>query len=60
MSISFLAPGRVGPIRATAEPLRVGRANAVVEVRVVDTGKDDRLIAVALLTATVLDRPSGQ
>jgi len=38
-----------------AEPLRVGRANAVVEVRVVDTGKDDRLIAVALLTATVLE-----
>ena len=60
MSISFLAPGRVGPIRATAEPLRVGRTNAVVEVRVIDTGKDDRLIAVALLTATVLDRPPGQ
>jgi uncharacterized protein (TIGR00369 family) len=60
MSISFLAPGRIGPIRATAEPLRVGRTNAVVEVRVIDTGKDNRLIAVALLTATVLDRPSNQ
>jgi uncharacterized protein (TIGR00369 family) len=55
ISISFLAPGREGPIRATGTPLRVGKADAVVEVRVVDRGRDDRLIAVALVTVKVID-----
>lgn len=55
MAISFLAPGRVGPVRATGAPLRVGKADAVVEVRVVDRGNDDRLIAVALVTVRVID-----
>jgi uncharacterized protein (TIGR00369 family) len=55
MSISFLAPGRVGPVRATGTPVRIGRADAVVEVRVVDRGKDDRLMAVGLVTLKLID-----
>jgi uncharacterized protein (TIGR00369 family) len=55
ISVSFLAPGRDGPIRATGTPLRVGRTDAVVEVRVVDGGRDDRLIAVGLVTVKVID-----
>ena len=54
MSISFLAPGRVGPIRATGTPLRIGSDQVVADVKVVDLGNDGRLIAAALLTAKVL------
>jgi uncharacterized protein (TIGR00369 family) len=50
ISVSFLAPGRVGPIRASAELLRAGQRDAVSEVRVVDVGRDDQLMAVALVT----------
>jgi uncharacterized protein (TIGR00369 family) len=55
MTISFLSPGRVGPIRATGTPLRVGRTDAVAEVRVIDRGKDDRLMAVGLVTVKLID-----
>lgn len=54
MTIHFLAPGRIGPVRATGVPLRVGSDSAVVEVKVVDTGKADRLMATALLTIRAL------
>jgi uncharacterized protein (TIGR00369 family) len=54
IAVSFLAPGRVGPIRATGTPLRVGKHDGVAEVRVVDRGKDDRLMAVATVTLRVL------
>ena len=54
MTIKFLAPGRVGPVRATGVPLRVGSDSAVVEVKVIDTGKDDRLMATGLLTIRAL------
>ena len=54
ISLSLLAPGREGPIRATAVSLRVGRHDVVTEVRVVDHGKDDRLIAIGLVTCRVL------
>jgi uncharacterized protein (TIGR00369 family) len=54
IAISFLAPGRVGPIRATATPLRVGEHDGVAEVRVVDLGKEDRLMAIAQVTVRVL------
>lgn len=60
MSISFLAPGRVGPIRATGTPLRVSSDHVVAEVKVIDLGNDDRLIAVALLTAKALRPRSGE
>ena len=54
ISISFLAPGRVGPVRATGTPLRIGSDHGVAEVRVVDAGHDDRLMAVALVTVRAL------
>ncbi|MHB1725035.1 MAG: PaaI family thioesterase [Acidimicrobiales bacterium] len=54
VALSFLAPGRVGPIRATAVPLRIGRQDGVAEVRVCDLGNDGRLMAVALVTVRVL------
>src|SRR3954471_13288692 len=41
MAISFLAPGRVGPIHATGVVLRTGREDAVSEVRIVDRGNED-------------------
>jgi uncharacterized protein (TIGR00369 family) len=55
MSVSFLAPGREGPVRATGTPMRVGKTDAVVEVRVVDRGHADRLMAVGLVTVKVID-----
>ena len=57
MTIHYLAPVRVGPARATAVPLRVGRDTAVIEVRVTDRGNADRLCATSLLSFRVL-RPS--
>jgi uncharacterized protein (TIGR00369 family) len=54
MTVHFLAPGRVGPVRATGVPLRSGKGNAVIEVRVVDHGHDDRLMAVALVNMRAL------
>lgn len=56
LSVSMLAPGRVGPVRATGSVLRAGRSGAVAEVRVVDRGQEDRLLAVALVTVRLLDR----
>ena len=57
IAISFLAPGRTGPIRATGTPVRVGKSDAVADVRIVDVGNDERLIAVALVTVRVFDTP---
>lgn len=54
IAVSFLAPGRNGPIRATGVPLRVGKHDGVAEVRVIDTGKGDRLMAVATVTLRIL------
>jgi uncharacterized protein (TIGR00369 family) len=54
VAISFLAPGRNGPVKAVATPVRVGRNDAVCEVRVTDLGHDDRLVAVALVTVRAL------
>lgn len=56
LSVSFLAPGRIGPVRATGVVLRAGRQNAVSEVRVVDVGQQDRLMAVALVTLRIFER----
>jgi hypothetical protein len=39
IAISFLAPGRIGPVRATAKRLRVGEHDGVAEVKVVDLGR---------------------
>lgn len=48
MTLHFLAPGRIGPVRAVGELLRSRSGGAVVEVRVYDSGSEDRLMAVAL------------
>lgn len=55
LGVSFLAPGWVGPIRATASAQRVGKQDGIAEVQVIDTGKDDQLMAVATVTAQILD-----
>ncbi len=48
--IRFLAPGRVGPVRAVPEVLASDDRSALVEVRLVDTGADDRLVAIGTVT----------
>jgi uncharacterized protein (TIGR00369 family) len=48
MTVHFLAPGRIGPIRAVGELLRSRSGGAAVEVRVYDSGNQDRLMVVAL------------
>jgi len=50
--IRYLAPGRVGPARAVPRLLGTDGTTALVEVRVTDTGADDRLIAVATMTVS--------
>jgi uncharacterized protein (TIGR00369 family) len=55
VSIDYLSAARVGPIRAEAELLRQSDSRGVAEVRVTDVGKDGRLVAVALITASYLD-----
>ena len=53
-SIQYLSAGRVGPVRATGNVLRATDTLGVVEVRVVDVGKDSRLMAVAHVTLKLL------
>jgi uncharacterized protein (TIGR00369 family) len=48
MTVHYLAPGKVGPVRAVGELLRSGARVVDVEVRVFDVGMDGRLMAVAL------------
>lgn len=54
LALSYLASADVGPLRAVAGILRVGRRQGVVEVRVYDAGRDNRLVATALLTMIFL------
>ena len=53
-SIQYLSAGRIGPVRATGNVLRATDTLGVVEVRVVDVGKDERLMAVAHVTLKLL------
>lgn len=55
LSVNYLAAGRVGPLRARAESLRIGRHHGVAEVRVDDVGKNDRLVATATVIVNFLD-----
>ena len=50
VSLSHLAAACRGPLLAAAVPLRVGRRQGVIEVRVHDRGHDDLLVATAPLT----------
>jgi uncharacterized protein (TIGR00369 family) len=56
LGVSFLAPGWVGPIRATATAQLVGKQDGIADVRVVDTGNDDQLVAVATVTVQILGK----
>jgi acyl-coenzyme A thioesterase PaaI-like protein len=56
LDISFLEPGRIGPVIATATPVHIDKHDGVVEVKVVDRGMDDRLMAVATVTVRVLSQ----
>jgi uncharacterized protein (TIGR00369 family) len=53
LHVSFLAPARVGPVRATAHVLRRGRRSVVVRVDVHDRGADDLFVATSTLTFAV-------
>ena len=55
MSVHFLAPGRLGPIRAVATPLRRRKGGAVTEVRVLEAGNGDRLVATGVVSLAVLE-----
>lgn len=55
LSITFLAAGHAGPIRASAVPLRIGLHEAMSEVKVVDLGLESSLLAVGLVTVRLLD-----
>ncbi len=57
MTVHYLAPGKVGPVRAIGELLRSGARVVDVEVRVFDVGVGGRLMAVAL-AAFVSESPN--
>ncbi len=57
-SIEYLAAARVGPIRAVASLLRSSKTLGVAEVKVFDTGKENRVVAVAHVTASYLEGTS--
>jgi uncharacterized protein (TIGR00369 family) len=50
VSVQCLGAARVGPIRALATMLRASKHSAMADVRVIDVGNDDRLVAVAHVT----------
>jgi uncharacterized protein (TIGR00369 family) len=52
VALSYLDPATEGPLRASAVVLRAGRRQGVVEVRVHDVGRDNLLVATALLTVS--------
>ncbi len=47
-SISYLEPGRLGPLRAEAKKIRVGKTLGTFDVRVYDS--DGVLVAIATMT----------
>ena len=53
-SISYLAAGRVGPLRAGATAIRIASHHGVADVRVCDAGHGDRPVASALVTLSFL------
>lgn len=54
-SISYLAPGRVGPLRGEARKIRRGHHLGVYEVRITDA--DGTLVAVATITGFNTETP---
>ncbi len=47
-SITYLEPGRIGPLKAVAEKVRCGRTLGSFEIRVFDV--DETLVAISLIT----------
>ncbi len=47
-SVSYLEPGRIGPLRAVAKKVRVGKTLGTYDVRVYDS--DESLVAIATMT----------
>jgi uncharacterized protein (TIGR00369 family) len=54
VALSYLAAAKVGPLRAVARTLRLGRQQGVAEVHVYDVGRDGLLVATALITMSLL------
>jgi uncharacterized protein (TIGR00369 family) len=53
MNITYLAPGRVGPVRGIGTVLRQGKSSVVTEVKVYDIGADNRLMTIATVIFTL-------
>ena len=52
--VRYLAPAKVGPVRAVPRVLAVDDGRALVEVRVVDEGADARVAAVGSVTTAAI------
>jgi acyl-coenzyme A thioesterase PaaI-like protein len=46
LALRYLAPGRTGPFRASAELLREGKHDCLVRAELVDRGQGDALVAI--------------
>lgn len=53
MSIHYLSQGKVGPFRSKANVIRITNDTALTRVEVVDRGANDRVLMVAMTTATL-------
>jgi uncharacterized protein (TIGR00369 family) len=53
MSMHYLSQGKIGPFRTRAKVLRKTADTALTRVEVVDTGANNRLLMVAMNTATL-------
>jgi uncharacterized protein (TIGR00369 family) len=60
VALSYLASASVGPLRAAATTLRIGRRQGVAEVKVYDRAREDRLVATAVITLSYLSDDSAQ
>jgi uncharacterized protein (TIGR00369 family) len=60
VALSYLASANAGPLRAEAATLRIGRRQGVAEVKVYDAGRDDRLVATAVITLSYLPDDTTQ
>ncbi len=53
LAIHYLSMGKTGPFRTRATVLRTAADSVLTRVEIVDTGRDDLLMAVAMNTATL-------
>ena len=58
LHFSYLAPATTGPFRVAAAPIRAGTEGVVVQVELIDLGRDNRRCAVG--TAHAVPTPGGQ